>query len=444
MKKLLFAFLLLSGTLSGQTKNFLFTLKYQDFGRIDFYMTFVINTKDSSFVAYSNPESIYNLIPFQKQILLKLMGKGEKRGAVIHIINGKISRDHFEGKAVSSIGNFDFSAENLHSDNLIGTFKNNQVQLNFTASPVKTMAKVSDYEELFQILHQEVTDKIYDPSILKRKDWRKFLKNMHSTLDKSIDDLDVLVAYFYNVPVLKTSHVYLSKADPMKDISNPENPNFEFKRINETASIITFHGFSLGDVKSVDSCLAAIKTPNLIVDLRDCPGGDFASLLFASHFIKKETYVGYFLGNKFYKQARALPAKDELTKLTPFVKGTLDDFFEIIDRDGILVGKVVPSSLQPDCKMYMLVNKNTASAAEPLAYFVKSNGIGTLIGETTSGKMLSAKSFNIYKDWYFTLPLANYYTIDNKELEQTGVAPDIETKSEDAMKKVMEIIQNSR
>jgi hypothetical protein len=95
MKKLLFGFLILSDTLFGQTKNYLLKLDYPNFGQIDFYLTFEINSKDSSFVAYSNPKSIFNLIPIQKRILLKMTGKGKKKGALIQITDGKFTQNHF-------------------------------------------------------------------------------------------------------------------------------------------------------------------------------------------------------------------------------------------------------------------------------------------------------------------------------------------------------------
>jgi len=39
--------------------------------------------------------------------------------------------------------------------------------------------------------------------------------------------------------------------------------------------------------------------------------------------------------------------------------------------------------------------------------------------------------------------VANYYTMDNKHLDQVGVAPNIETESDKAMKKAKELIKEN-
>jgi C-terminal processing protease CtpA/Prc len=83
------------------------------------------------------------------------------------------------------------------------------------------------------------------------------------------------------------------------------------------------------------------------------------------------------------------------------------------------------------------------SAAEPFVFFMKSNKIAEIIGTNTAGKMLAARSFNFRKDWFLTLPVADYYAFKNIHLEQTGVSTDIEVPSDSALNNTLELIRAS-
>lgn len=437
---LLFSTIMLFSSCNAKTKKvYELSMDYPNFGTINFYMTFV-EESDSTFYAYSNPQAVYQLVPFYKKWYLQIFGKGKNPGAILQIPNGKISGNSFTGHVESYIGSFDFEA--MIKDNKIkGNLTQNNGALPFTGKLVKNPKHIIDYVKLNQPFHDIITAKIYDPAILQRDDWKEFLGNMDSSLKKATDDLDVLITFYSYIKTLKTSHVYLTKMDVMKSLVSDTTSHVIFNKINDKVSTLKFKIFELKDTTQVKKILTKIDTPNLIIDIRDCPGGDFSSLLLASHFIKKAHDVGYFLGQKYYaKGNEGLPSKKYLNQQKPFVKGSLQDFFDVIDQKGILVGRAEPSAIHYDGKIFVLINKNTASAAEPFAYFMKNQNLGTLIGENTAGIMLSAKGFNIYKDWWLTLPVADYYTMGNKHLDQVGVAPEIETTSDDAMKKAMELI----
>ena len=118
----------------------------------------------------------------------------------------------------------------------------------------------------------------------------------------------------------------------------------------------------------------------------------------------------------------------------------IDLAYKAIENEGIV--KAVAKPILPfyGGKIWVLTNKNTASACEPLVDFLKVNNLATIIGEKTAGKMLSAKSFSIDENYELYLPIANYYTAQNFWIEQNGVEPNIAVKSENALDKVSELI----
>lgn len=440
---LLFIFVLLISSCQAQSKKiYELQLNYPDFGEIDFYMTFVSKT-DSTFYAYTNPKTVYQTLPFYKKWYLQLFGQGKKPGAVIQVPNGKRNGNNYNGKVVSYIGKFNFQAT-INDKTIKGKLTQGEGELSFKGQEVFKIKPIINYDNLGRTFQKTISEKIYNPNILKRKDWKKFLKKMEKSFDKADDDLDILLKFYSYKQNLKTSHVYLTKENVMKTMASDHSQNIAFKKVNDNVSVMKVKSFELKDTTEMKKDIKDIKTPNLIIDIRDCPGGDFSSLLLASHFIDKSYRVGYFLGQKYYEKGHnELPSKTYLDKHKPFTKGTLDDFFNIIENKGILVGKVNPSPIHYGGNVYVLTNKNTASAAEPFTYFMKDKNIATIIGENTAGVMLSAKGFNIYKGWWLTLPVANYYTMDNKHLDQVGVAPNIETESDKAMKKAKELIKEN-
>lgn len=433
-------FLFVCSSLYAQTDHYLVKLNYPGFGEIHFYMTFEVNATDSSFIAYTNPESLTNTMSLKDKMLIRMFSKGTKKGAVLQVLKGKISaNNHYQGDAVSSLGNYSFYAFKGDKSQLNGRFQNKRMQFDFSAHLVGEPTELDDYSELYQKIEQEFTQQIYNPKVLKRTDWKHFLRNLKRSLAQSKDDLDVIVAFRYHTHKLKTSHVFLTKTNETDAIA--ELPNVDFKQIDDKTSVITFNRFLLADTAVVNTLMKEMKTPNLVVDLRSCPGGDFSSLLFASHFIKEEQEVGYFLGNKYYQFNNQLPNQNQIGKMPVFTKGTLKDFFMTIDQQGALLGKVKPAKYHYTGKTYVLIGKQTASAAEPLAYFIKKHKIGPLIGENTSGHMLSSKGYPIYKQWNLTIPVANYFTIDQKELDQVGVYPDVHVATNQAMKTALALIQ---
>jgi carboxyl-terminal processing protease len=136
---------------------------------------------------------------------------------------------------------------------------------------------------------------------------------------------------------------------------------------------------------------------NLIVDLRGTPGGLVASLL---------AYLGDVFDHDF--KACDLVTRKKTESLT--VKG---------NQHGSFSGKLI-----------VLIDSETASAGELFARVVQLQHRGTVLGDRSSGRVMTAQQFTHQASWNVTyiygdsITVADMVMSDGKSLERTGVTPD--------------------
>ncbi|MFO7791146.1 MAG: S41 family peptidase [Bacteroidales bacterium] len=431
--------------LDGQWK---FSVEFSSIGKVEFLIT-IKTESDTSFTAFTRQKALKDIVGFNKYILNQLFSNKFPKGSLIHVKNGKIINDNqLKGIFISAVGNFDFNGK-IANDEIIGTLSNKAYSYEFVAIPHPSNYINYDYGNLITEMINTCKKNIYNPEILNRHDWRKFFNYFNKSSSLIHDDLEMIFAFYYKSQNLKTSHVYLAKKDVLAAPSTATDSNdfkdFKYKYVNNNnAAYLKFSHFSLNDtveVRNFINQLVNINIPDLIIDLRGCGGGDFSSMLLASYFIEKPLPAGYFLGNKYFNTTNKLPSQEFLQETTPFSGFTLDDFINEVTEKGILVGKVFPDKLHYTGNIYVLTDNYTASAAEPLVYFLKNHNIATIIGEKTAGAMLSATTFNFKDDWHIVLPVADYYTSDNKNLDQVGVTPHKIIKSSEALDFVLNMIK---
>jgi carboxyl-terminal processing protease len=75
--------------------------------------------------------------------------------------------------------------------------------------------------------------------------------------------------------------------------------------------------------------------------------------------------------------------------------------------------------------LVVLVNENTASAAEILAGAIKDDGIATIVGKTTFGKGIVQNDFRLSDGSYLKLTVRHYYTPDGNDIHGKGIEPDV-------------------
>ncbi|MGN0313874.1 MAG: S41 family peptidase [Fusicatenibacter sp.] len=78
--------------------------------------------------------------------------------------------------------------------------------------------------------------------------------------------------------------------------------------------------------------------------------------------------------------------------------------------------------------LVVLVNENTASAAEIFTGAVKDYGIGTIVGTVTYGKGVVQNTYKLPDGSVVKLTIAHYYTPLGNDIHGVGITPDVEVE----------------
>lgn len=132
----------------------------------------------------------------------------------------------------------------------------------------------------------------------------------------------------------------------------------------------------------------------LVLDLRDNPGGLLSSVSDIADAIIPEgviTYTEDKEGNREY----------------------------VYSKEG-----------EADIPIAVIVNENSASAAELLTAAIKDTGKGTIVGKTTYGKGVVQTTFPLTDGSAVKLTTSKYYTPNGVCIDGEGVKPDVEVSSD--------------
>ena len=190
----------------------------------------------------------------------------------------------------------------------------------------------------------------------------------------------------------------------------------ETKMLQDKVGYLQITEFDEVTVSQFRSGLKSLKkqgAKKLIIDLRDNPGGLLTSVVdIAGQILPKGTivYTEDKNGNKKY------------------YKDTKNE--------------------QLDMPLCVLVNGNSASAAEILSGAIKDDKAGTLVGETTFGKGIVQGFFEVGDGSYVKLTYSSYYTPAGHNIHKKGIKPDVEvkdntkTKADEQLNKAEVVIYN--
>jgi carboxyl-terminal processing protease len=173
-----------------------------------------------------------------------------------------------------------------------------------------------------------------------------------------------------------------------------EIPTIEHELLEDNIGYIQMSGF---DIITEDQFKAALKDlekqdqDGLIIDLRNNPGG-YLHIVYA--------------------------IVDELIK-----KGNMVVYTE--DRDGKREELITKNNHSFDKPLVILINGNSASASEILAGAIKDHEKGVLVGETSFGKGLVQRTFELDDDSAIKITISKYYTPDGHYIHGVGIEPDV-------------------
>ncbi|MFA7687545.1 MAG: S41 family peptidase [Moheibacter sp.] len=410
------------------------------------FTTFLnITQKDNSFLITSPKNADKRLFGGFKSTMARLSGKIPKGGILVKI-EGKQNSDSLHGKVIiTGSGQLNFKGtltENRFSGNLL----NDDEAIVGSLIGVQTNESRLYYNHLYTKFVETTQNNLYSKEVLQTKEWEKFQKELKNLCDKAQDDIELFLGFNMLSSELPFSHYNLMiQKDENGDTIEKENKKatviFEEKSKNTAYLKIKNFSTSQEELAIIFPRIVENKNyENLIIDLRDNGGGGIeAAFEFARHIMDDTVEVGYFVTNRLnYSEFNI----QDFETLPVSPSKTTDDFIEELKtgRGAKLVFQKPDNSVFSG-KLYILTNSNTASTCESIVYILKNTRRATIVGERTAGAMLSAAPFEISGKYKLFLPLADFYTYDGVRLDQVGVLPDIEIPSEQALGKVLDLIQ---
>ena len=174
--------------------------------------------------------------------------------------------------------------------------------------------------------------------------------------------------------------------------------------------------------------LGAVES--LIIDLRGNTGGGVGALRVMSLLTPERIPVGFALDRR--RVTKNLDSEKLNFPRFSHIPGSAKALWPLALKFAPAMLAKKPIVLQSEGlgtkpfhgRVVLLVNRHTASAAEMIVAFAGENNLATFIGEKTAGRLLSATSVKVGRDFRLALPTGAYYTWKGSILEGTPIVPD--------------------
>lgn len=173
-----------------------------------------------------------------------------------------------------------------------------------------------------------------------------------------------------------------------------EIPTIESKMLEGNIGYIGMSGFDLITEDQFKDALADLNKQGqegMIIDLRNNPGG-YLHIVYA--------------------------IVDELIE-----KGKMVVYTE--DKQGNRDELITKNNNSFDKPLVILINGNSASASEILAGAIKDHERGVLVGETSFGKGLVQRTFDLDDKSAIKITISKYFTPDGNYIHGVGIEPDV-------------------
>jgi hypothetical protein len=421
--------------------QWLLKLSSTDLGQIQVVMNFQPQP-GVRFEAHSRPGVLSQTLGGPRAFLARHFSGGNfESGALVHILQGCVESGdqttNLHGLFVAPIIGRRVMAATLTSNRIMGDLKpatNGPTWATFEAVPYSELHPIRNYTALARDIRQATTNFIYNPSLMQSSRWKSFFNQLDHQLPLAKDDAEALFVFFAAERGLHLSHYSLTGEGFQQLQQQAPGSQYELTFPRPGVALLKIRDFA-GTPEPIDSAFLQIQAahvPTLILDLRGNKGGNLSSMSVASHLLTNETEGGIFLGSGWWSKHRSLPGAAEQAAFPVLAEYDLQTFFRFLHENGALRGLVRPRPPLFTGRVYVLTNRGTSSAAEPLVDLLKSTGRAVVIGEQTSGRMLSAESIVLPTGLTLIVPTADYYTARGMRLEGVGVAPNVATSSKSA------------
>jgi C-terminal processing protease CtpA/Prc len=182
--------------------------------------------------------------------------------------------------------------------------------------------------------------------------------------------------------------------------------------------------------RDIDAAVAALADcDHLILDLRGHLGGGLGVLRLMSHLTPDKLPIGFTLTRKLAEKGydkEKLHRLDRLPTNLPNPLAIASMALKHLGRgESVLLVSEGLGAQKWHGSIVILVNEHTVSAGEMVAAFALENGLATLIGVETAGRLIPGSGFKVGHGYMLIMPKAQYITWQGHRFEGAGVKPEI-------------------
>jgi hypothetical protein len=185
------------------------------------------------------------------------------------------------------------------------------------------------------------------------------------------------------------------------------------------------------DVDRAMAAVLALAPRGLIIDLRNCPGVELSALRTLAWLSPAAVDAGTFYGPD---------GADSATELRLAAPADFDNAGPLLDAAGAARLFVEPVAQPFDGPVAVLTNRRTAGSAEALAALLQDSGRATVVGDSTAGRVILPRPFDIGQGWILRMPGAGWIALDGRSIAPAGIEPDIRASASAAPTRAAEIV----
>ena len=433
MKKCLiltqFIFFVFSFNLNSQTK---FLIK--DTEGFDYILN--VNVDGNKIYGFTRDKALFDYASKFNYRVIKLVST-LKHSEIIRF-NGIINNNQFEGTYDFLFSSYRIEG-NINSDSIHFSLfdKNNKLFKSLNGVEIMNHSK-KDYVKLAKKIIVITEENIFNPKTITTKKWDKFKRKLIDASSKVSDDLEFQIGFFVLIRNFDFSHFYLVRDLEAKDID--ETPSLN--EIDKDIVVLKIGSFFM-DKEKIKPLLDTIeqkKYKNLIIDLRDNPGGYFEPASLIANFITDEVFIsGFFPTRKWHEEYNRLPNRNDIEKFN-MING---DTVQTNSEYGFYIS-TKGTNKKFEGNIYFLVNRKTGSTAEALTIGAKEYNIAKIAGEKTAGGLLSVQRFSIDEDIILFVPVNDFISYNGYRVDQIGIKPDIYIKKGNQLEHFINMVLRSK